>query len=91
MKYRQVPTNRFKKDVRRLAKRGYDFSKLEKVVDKLSNGDVLDGGYHDHNLSGQFAGFRECHIDPDWILVYKKEESVLVLLLIRTGTHADIF
>lgn len=91
MKYRQVATNRFRKDVKKLAKRGYDFTTLREVVHKLENDEPLELKYHDHNLQGQFAGFRECHIGPDWILVYRKEEDHLVLLLLRKGTHADIF
>ena len=91
MKYNRVTSNRFRKDIRRLAKRGYDFSAMRVVIDKLANDEPLELKYHDHNLQGQFAGFRECHIDPDWILIYRKEDNNLVLLLLRTGTHSDIF
>ena len=90
MKYSIVLSNRFKKDLKRLKKRQYDLTLLEKTVDKLAAGEVLELKYHDHNLSGGLSGFRECHITPDWLLVYRIEENDLILLLMRTGTHADV-
>ena len=90
MKYSIVLSNRFRKDLKRLRKRKYDLSLLEKTVDRLAAGETLDLKYHDHNLSGALSGFRECHISPDWLLVYRVEEKDLILLLMRTGTHADI-
>jgi mRNA interferase YafQ len=90
MKYSIVLSNRFKKDLKRLKKRQYDLTLLEKTVDKLAAGEVLELKYHDHNLSGGLSGFRECHIAPDWLLVYRIEENDLILLLMRTGTHADV-
>ena len=90
MKYSIVLSNRFKKDLKRLKKRQYDLTFLEKTVDKLAAGEVLELKYHDHNLSGGLSGFRECHIAPDWLLVYRIEENDLILLLMRTGTHADV-
>ena len=79
----------FKKDLRRCAKRGYDLSKLNKVIDTLLIPEPLEEKYHDHNLSGNHAGNRECHIEPDWLLEYTANDTDLYL--IRTGTHADIF
>ena len=90
MKYSIVLSNRFKKDLKRLKKRQYNLTLLETAVDKLAAGEVLELKYHDHNLSGGLSGFRECHIAPDWLLVYRIEENDLILLLMRTGTHADI-
>lgn len=90
MKYSIVLSNRFKKDLKRLKKRQYNLTLLEKTVDKLAAGEVLELKYHDHNLSGGLSGFRECHIAPDWLLVYRIEENDLILLLMRTGTHADV-
>ena len=90
MKYSIVLSNRFKKDLKRLKKRQYDLTLLEKTVDKLAAGEALELKNHDHNLSGGLSGFRECHITPDWLLVYRIEENDLILLLMRTGTHADV-
>ena len=67
------------------------FSLLDKVVGLLRQGKQLDEKYRDHGLSGNFAGFRECHIKPDWLLVYLIENDVLTLTLVDTGSHSDIF
>lgn len=90
MKLEIVVSKKFRNDLKRLRKRNYDLSKLENVVDRLAKGDRLEQRYHDHNLSGGLSGFRECHIMPDWLLVYRIEGNDLILLLMRTGTHADI-
>ena len=90
MKYSIVLSNRFKKDLKRLKKRQYNLTLLETAVDKLAAGEVLELKYHDHNLSGGLSGFRECHIAPDWLLVYRIEENDLILLRMRTGTHVDV-
>lgn len=84
-------TKQFDKDLKRLKKRKYDFKLLEKVIDKLAEDEVLPEKYRDHSLSGNYKGFRECHIQPDWLLIYKIEKNVLVLTLSRTGTHSDLF
>ena len=84
-------SNRFLKDLRLAKKRGLDLSLLEEVVNKLANQEVLDEKYHDHALSGDFADFRECHIKPDWLLVYTVDDEELELFLFRTGTHSDLF
>lgn len=74
-----------------MKKRGLDLSLLNEVVDTLRQGKQLDEKYRDHALSGKFHGFRECHIKPDWLLVYLIEHDVLTLTLVDTGSHADIF
>lgn len=89
--YKVIPTSRFKKDLKAVKKRGYNLSLLEAVVEKLKNGEALPAANRDHDLHGNFEGFRECHITPDWLLVYAKKDDVLVLSLSRTGTHSDLF
>ena len=74
-----------------MKKRGLDLSLLNDVVDTLRQGKQLDAKYRDHGLSGNFQGFRECHIKPDWLLVYLIENDILTLTLVDTGSHADIF
>lgn len=76
--------------MRLLAKRGYDLSKLETVIDLLQAEQSLPQQYRDHPLSGNWAHYRECHIEPDWLLVYKVDGRELVLILARTGTHSDV-
>ena len=72
-------------------KRGLDISKLEIVVEKLLHNIPLEEKYRDHELKGSYIGFRECHVQPDWLLIYLKEEDVLTLTLVDTGSHADLF
>ena len=86
-----VISGRFRKDLRHEKRRGRNLSRLEAVVEKLASGKPLDISNHDHNLSGNLSGFRECHIEPDWLLIYRVEEDDLILLLMRTGTHSDLF
>ena len=86
-----VLSNRFKKDLKLISKRGYDLNLLDKIVTQLANQQPLLPQNKDHNLSGDFIGFRECHILPDWLLVYRVDEGELILMLSRTGTHSDIF
>lgn len=83
-------TKRFKKDIKICQKRGLDLSLLKNVIKTLSNGETLAEKYRDHALSGIYAGFRECHIKPDWILIYIIDNSQLILTLSRTGSHSDI-
>ena len=84
------PTTRFRRDLKRLQKRGYDISPLKEVVKMLAEGKALPAKYRDHPLSGSYAGCRECHVTPDWLLVYKIGQG-LILYLMRTGTHSDLF
>jgi len=81
----------FKKDYKRIKKRGYDTKLLEKVIGLLADKKELPPEYRDHALSGDCKGCRECHILPDWLLVYEVVEDELLLYLIRTGTHSDLF
>ena len=84
-------TTQFKKDYKLVMKRGLKMNFLEDIVEKLSMGEVLQDKNKDHALTGNWIGFRECHIQPDWLLVYRLENDVLVLTLTRTGTHSDLF
>ena len=86
-----VPSNRFRKDLKLLRRRGCDRALLEEVIDRLAAGETLAPKYRDHQLTGDYGGFRECHIAPDWLLVYQIREKELLLLLSRTGTHSDLF
>ncbi len=81
----------FKKDFKRIKKRGYDISRLEKIVELLANEVPFPEQFKDHNLSGNYNGFRECHIAPDWLLIYQVNNNELVLVLSRTGSHSDLF
>ena len=90
-KYTVKPTTQFKKDYTRAMKRGLKIELLEKVVELLAMGEALPEKNRDHELSGNWIGHRECHIQPDWLLVYRIEDDVLVLTLARTGTHSDLF
>lgn len=81
----------FKRDYKRIKKRGYDMSLLEKVIGILAEGKPLPSQYKDHGLSGDYKGCRECHIAPDWLLVYEVIGQELLLYLTRPGTHSDIF
>ena len=84
-------TTAYKKSYKLMKKRGFDLSQLDNVVDTLRRGQKLEEKYRDHGLSGSLAGFRECHIKPDWLLIYLIENDILTLTLVDTGTHADIF
>ena len=84
-------TTQFKKDYKLAAKRGRNMEALDNVIRMIANETALPQKYYDHALSGNFKGFRECHIEPDWLLVYAVEKNVLILTLFRTGTHSDLF
>lgn len=81
----------FKKDLKRIVRRGYNIELLKKVVDLLAKQEPLPEKYKDHDLKGDYIGYRECHITPDWLLVYQVRENELILVLSRTGTHSDLF
>lgn len=89
-KYKIVQTVRFKKDLRLLIKRGYNIDLLGVVVDTLAAGQKLHAKYKDHALTGNYKGCRECHITPDWLLIYEVDGDELFLYLTRTGTHSDL-
>ena len=84
-------SSRFKKDYKTVKKRGYDTRLLEEVLDLLSAEQPLPPKYLDHALKGDYIGHRECHITPDWLLIYKVKDRELILELTRTGTHSDLF
>lgn len=86
-----VLSNRFKKDLKLAAKRGLDLAELETVVNRLAAQQPLPDKNRDHSLTGDYIGFRECHIRPDWLLVYRVDGEDLVLFLFRTGSHTDLF
>ena len=86
-----VASNKFKKDLSQAAKRGFNLKLLNDVVTMLANGETLDPKYKDHPLIGDYEDFRECHIKPDWLLIYRVDDEELELYLFRTGTHSDLF
>ena len=83
-------TSAYKKSYRLMKKRGLDLSLLDEVVDKLRQGIPLEEKNRDHELSGIYEGFRECHIKPDWLLIYLIENQILTLTLVDTGSHSDL-
>ena len=91
MKYRIRRTSQFKKDYRRAIKRGLQIDKLDKAIDLLGKNGFLPPEYNDHPLVGNKKGLRECHIEPDWLLVYEINHGILMLVLTSTGTHSDLF
>lgn len=86
-----VPSKRFKKDLKLLKKRGLKIDNLRNVINTLAAEEKLDEKYRDHALTGDYRGFRECHVEPDWLLVYRVDQDELELFLFRTGTHSDLF
>lgn len=90
-KYEIKNTTQFKKDYKLAKRRGLNITLLKEIITKLANGEILEEKYRDHALPGNWNGYRECHIQPNWLLVYRIDENVLVLTLTRTGTHSDLF
>lgn len=88
--YNLKVTKNFKKSLKRIKKRGYDLKKLNDVIDTLKKGQKLSRKYNDHELTGNYKGYRDCHIEPDWLLIYKIESDLLMLTLVYTGTHSDL-
>jgi len=89
--YKLRPTSRFRKDVKLAEKRGYNIGLLTDVIKKLAGGETLGKSYSDHPLKGAYKGCRECHIASDWLLIYEVNGDALILRLMRTGTHSDLF
>lgn len=84
-------TSRFKKDYKLAIKRGFDIEKIDSVIRTLSRCESLLSELQDHALQGEWKGFRECHIAPDWLLIYAVQNDALILTLARTGSHSDLF
>jgi len=84
-------SNQFKKDYKLIKKRGYNIEKLKEVINLLVQDKRLPVKYREHYLTGNYKGFKECHIGPDWLLIYKTENELLTLTVLRTGSHSDLF
>ena len=91
MNYEIRFTNQFKKDMKLAQKQGKDIDKLFSVVNILASGEPLPEKFRDHDLTGDYKGCRECHIEPDWLLVYEKDNGLLILMLNRVGSHSELF
>lgn len=91
MSYQIVWTTQFKKDYKLAEKRGLDIALLDDLIRMLAIGEKLPPKFHDHTLSGRWKGYRECHIQSDWLLIYRIEENDLIFVLTRTGSHSDLF
>ena len=91
MKYEVKFTNQFKKDLKLAKKQGKDIERLYAVIEKLADDEPLEQKYRDHDLNGTYKGCRECHVEPDWLLVYEVMDDVLVLMLYRVGSHSTLF
>ncbi|MBP5543301.1 MAG: type II toxin-antitoxin system YafQ family toxin [Kiritimatiellae bacterium] len=90
MKYRVYRTNRFRRSLKKLLRRGKDGDKLDAVVQMLARGETLPPQYRDHALTGDLSGLRDCHVENDWVLLYSIQDDILVLVLADTGTHSDL-
>jgi mRNA interferase YafQ len=84
-------STKFKKDIKLVQRQGKNVDKLFDAVDILARGEALPPKYKDHNLVGDYDGCRECHIEPDWLLIYKVNEKEIILTLTRTGSHSELF
>ena len=91
MRYEIKYTNAMEKSVKKMRKRGKDLSKLEYILELLASGDSLPPKYKDHQLTGNFSGSKECHIESDWLLIYQIHDNTLILLALDTGSHSDLF
>jgi len=88
--YKVKFTSAYKRSYKRLKKRGLDISLLDAVIEELRQGRLLHKKYKDHILKGNFAGFHECHVKPNWLLIYLLEDDIITLTLVNTGTHTDL-
>lgn len=86
-----IYTSKFKRDLKLAKKQNKNIDLLFDIIEQLANQQILEPKYHDHQLSGNFSDYRECHITPDWLLIYKIDNNQLVLLLNRLGSHSDLF
>ena len=87
--YRFKPSSKFRKQYKRLNQKDKEITR--KIINRLLNNEILEAKYKDHKLVGKYAGFRECHIKPDLLLIYKKENNALILVCIAIGSHSDLF
>jgi mRNA interferase YafQ len=90
-KYSIEYTNKFDKDLKKIIKRGYDTNLIKSVIDQLATHGKLPASYKPHKLKGDYLGAWECHIKPDWLLVWRQDNDKLILLMLATGTHSDLF
>lgn len=90
MKYIVKPTTAFKKAYKKCLRQHLDISLLDEIIQRLASGETLEPKYRDHALTGIYTGFRECHIKPDWLLIYRINNDILVLTLIDTGSHSEV-
>ena len=91
MKYELELTHQYLKDLKLARKRGLDESKLNEVIIQLISDEILPPKNKDYSLTGNYKGFRECHIQPDWLLIYSRDVTIKIITLVRTGTHSDLF
>ena len=91
MKYTVKPTSQFKKDLKKMQKQHKDLELLNQILKLLANGETLPEKNRDHALTGNYTGCRECHIQPDWLLIYEVADDTLFLYLTRTGSHSELF
>jgi addiction module toxin, relE/stbE family len=91
MKYSIKFTNQFKRDLKLAKKQSKDIDKLFEIIEILADGNQLPEKYRDHELTGNYKDTRECHIEPDWLLIYEIREDILVLMLNRVGSHSELF
>ena len=91
MTYTIKPSTKFAKDLKRVHKRGWKIASLTGIVKELAAGKKLLDKHRDHDLVGNFTGLRECHIEPDWLLIYEIDRDNLMLYLVRTGSHSDLY
>lgn len=91
MKYEIIYTNQFKRDLKKAKKQNKNLDRLFEVVEKLANGEILEAKYRDHALIWNYKDSRECHIEPDWLLIYEIKNETLVLMLSRVGSHSELF
>jgi mRNA interferase YafQ len=91
MKYKVIPSKRFEKDMKRCKKRGYNMQLIKDAIELLAQTGSLPEEYRPHKLSGQYTGCWECHIQPDWLMIWEQDDTELILLMTNTGTHSDLF
>ena len=91
MKYTIIPSKHFLKDMKRCEKRGYNMQLIKDAIAQLAETGTLPATYRPHKLSGQYAGMWECHLKPDWLLIWEQNDTELILLFTGTGTHSDLF